>query len=107
MDIKNFPCLNKDEFAEACHYLESQYCRATLGHLRKRWKLRLCTALDLGSGDGGNATYIQVIRPIEASTDTDHLLSSLRNVSLSDDPIEDVLIRGDDVMVRAEEADEV
>ncbi|KAK2072868.1 hypothetical protein P8C59_007197 [Phyllachora maydis] len=45
-DIKNYPFLTGDEFAEACHHLERRYCQATLGPVRKRWKLRSCRALN-------------------------------------------------------------
>ncbi|KAK9439076.1 autophagy-related protein Atg10 [Metarhizium brunneum] len=77
MDIENYPFINPEEFAEACHHLDSQYCRATLGPLRKRWKLKVCTALDLAfSTEGGYTTYIQIVRPLEIPGDLDLNLDS-------------------------------
>jgi ubiquitin-like-conjugating enzyme ATG10 len=72
MDIKNYPFLQSDEFAEACHHLDRQYCHATLGPLRKKWKLKVCSALDLiFSTEWGYATYIQIVRPLEEQDQLD------------------------------------
>jgi ubiquitin-like-conjugating enzyme ATG10 len=107
MDIENFPSLNKAEFAEACHHLESRYCRATLGPLRKRWKLRTCSALDVTSFDGGMATYVQIIRPLESSSENDDLALDLDKFTFTENANDDILLTGDDRMVDAEESDEV
>jgi ubiquitin-like-conjugating enzyme ATG10 len=105
-DIKQFPYLDKAEFSEACHHLDRRYCQATLGPLRRRWKLRLCTALDMTfSLDGGYATYVQITRPLEADTSHDELSLDLDKFSISKD--EDALAMGEQEMMDAEDADEV
>ncbi|TWU74571.1 hypothetical protein ED733_006396 [Metarhizium rileyi] len=77
MEFENYPLLKPHEFQEACHHLDSQYCHATLGPLRKRWKLKVCTALDVEfSTDGGYTTYIQIVRPLEVPDDLDLDLDS-------------------------------
>lgn len=104
MDIENYPFLKPDEFAEACHHLDSQYCHATLGPLRKRWKLRVCTALDMTfSVDGGYTTYIQIIRPLEVQDDLD---LDLDKFSISASHLDHDIPAADDQMVD-EELDEV
>jgi ubiquitin-like-conjugating enzyme ATG10 len=108
MDIENFPSLNKEEFAEACHHLDSQYCRATLGPLRRRWKLRLCHALDMSSLDGGAVTYVQIIRPIEIPADGhDDLVLELEGFTMADKSEEASFLTADKDMKDAEEGDEV
>lgn len=108
MDIQNFPSLNKEEFAEACHHLDRQYCRATLGPLRKQWKLAVCTALDtMFSFDDPYTTYIQIIRPLRESHDQDDLSSQLATFSISPEANDDTLPIADRDMMDAEESDEV
>ncbi|KAM7223167.1 hypothetical protein V8F06_001380 [Rhypophila decipiens] len=69
--IKNYPYLSPEEFTEACHHLDSQYCRATLGPVRKQWRLRAVMALNTSPFSMLGLeyhTYIQIIRPLEDSS---------------------------------------
>ncbi|EXV02803.1 hypothetical protein X797_003925 [Metarhizium robertsii] len=103
MDIENYPFINPEEFAEACHHLDSQYCRATLGPLRKRWKLKVCTALDLAfSTELGYTTYIQIVRPLEIPGDLDLNLDSF---TISPSPTTHDIPTADDKMID-DESDE-
>ncbi|KAL7945993.1 hypothetical protein V8C42DRAFT_344734 [Trichoderma barbatum] len=106
MDIKEFPLLSPEEFTEICHHFDSQYCRATLGPMRKKWKLRLCTSLDLTySASSGYTTYIQIIRPLEETVDPDDISLDLGSFSISDRNADDRFLQGDDDMIDAEESD--
>jgi hypothetical protein len=106
MDIQQFPHLDKAEFSEACHHLDRRYCQAKLGALRRRWKLRLCTALDLTfSLDGGYTTYVQITRPLDADASHDELSLGLDKFSISKE--EDAFAMGEQDMMDAENADEV
>ncbi|KAG5947450.1 hypothetical protein E4U59_001035 [Claviceps monticola] len=105
MSLQQYPFLTADEFAEACHHLDSKYCRATLGPLRKHWKLRVRTALDVASFfvDGGCSTYIQIIRPLERRDDVD---LDLTKWSISEQSLQDGAAGSEDGdMIDAEEAD--
>jgi ubiquitin-like-conjugating enzyme ATG10 len=107
MDIKDFPFLSPEEFSEICHHFDSQYCRATLGPMRKKWKLRVCTSLDLTySTSSGYTTYIQIIRPLEETVDPDDISLDLGGFSISDNA-GNPFLQGDDDMADAEEADAV
>lgn len=103
-DISNFPNLSHSEFAEACHLLDSRYRRATLGPLRKRWKLNVCTALDTSFSheNDGYTTYVQIIRPLEGDVD---LPFDLGSFSLSDTSAEG--LQGDAELMETEESDKV
>ncbi|KAL0939328.1 autophagy-related protein [Colletotrichum truncatum] len=104
MSFKEFPFLDSEEFAEVCHHFDSQYCRATLGPLRQRWKLRLCTALDTSFATGVEyTTYLQVTRPLEATLDYGDLSSCLDKFTFREG--EDIGL-DDEAMVDAEESDE-
>ncbi|KAL6817045.1 hypothetical protein J3E69DRAFT_358285 [Trichoderma sp. SZMC 28015] len=106
MDIKEFPFLSPEEFSEACHHFDSRYCRATLGPMRKKWKLRLCTSLDLTySASSGYTTYLQIIRPLEETVDPEDISLDLGSFSISDLNAEDRFLQGDDDMIDAEESD--
>lgn len=107
MSIENFPSLNAEEFSEACHHLDRQYCRASLGPERARWKLRLCNALctDFAYG-GGFTTYIQIKRPLEFDLDHGDLSLDLDGFSFEEKQPH-VSIAADRDMLDAEEADEV
>lgn len=109
MGFANYPSLTRDEFTEVCHELDRRYCQATLGPLRRRWKLRLCTALDtIFSPDGGYITYLQIIRPLEGSLDHDDLSLDLDKFSFGErDNSYDNLTSADKDMLDAEEDDEV
>ncbi|KAJ4271970.1 E2-like conjugating enzyme atg10 [Fusarium torreyae] len=107
MSIENFPSLSPEEFTEACHHLDRQYCQASLGPQRARWKLRLCNALctDFAFG-GGFTTYIQIRRPLEFDLDHGDLSLDLDGFAFSDEKSHDVSLSGDKDMLDAEEADE-
>jgi ubiquitin-like-conjugating enzyme ATG10 len=109
MGFENYPFLTRDEFTEVCHELDRKYCQATLGPLRKRWKLRLCTALDtIFSPDGGYVTYLQIIRPLEGSLYDDDLSLDLDKFSFAEHGDGYNQMSGvDKDMLDAEEEDEV
>lgn len=110
MDFKDYPFLTPEEFSEVCHHFDSQYCRATLGPVRKKWKLRLCTSLDLTySASSGYTTYIQIIRPLEETVDPDDISLDLGNFSITDraTDTDDMFLQADDDMIDAEESDAV
>lgn len=102
MEFKNYPHLDKDEFAEVCHFLDRHYRQATLGPLRRRWKLRVNSALTAAFGDGDSSTYIQIIRPLEANLDHGDLSSEIEKFSFGDNTGDE-----DQDMLESEEADEV
>lgn len=82
----SYPFLSSEEFAEVCHHLDSKYCQATLGPIRKRWKLRVHRALDISFGaDSEYTTFVQVTRPLEEMGDLDDLESYLSNFSMDDE----------------------
>lgn len=109
MAFKDFPFLTAEEFSEVCHHLDSQYLRATLGSLRQRWKLRVCTALDTSfATDAEYTTYLQIIRPLEAALDFGDLSACLGKFSFRELESErDELGLNDETMIDAEESDEV
>lgn len=107
-DIKDFPYLNSEEFTGACHHLDRQYCQAILGPLRRRWKLRVRTALDLtGLSDTGNTTYIQIVRPLEVPAQNDDLSLALNDFSFGEDQTTVLHNEVDQDMIEMEESDEV
>ncbi|XWW99806.1 hypothetical protein V2A60_007818 [Cordyceps javanica] len=103
-DISHFPNLNQAEFAEACHLLDSRYRQATLGPLRRRWKLNVCTALDttFSHDNNGYTTYIQIVRPLEADVD---LPFDLGAFSISGNATEILTNAQDAEMMETEESD--
>ncbi|KJZ78386.1 hypothetical protein HIM_02424 [Hirsutella minnesotensis 3608] len=106
MDIKEYPFLGRDEFSEACHHLDRRYCRATLGPLRRRWKLRLCTALDaMFSLDGKYTTYIQITRPLDLIADDGDISLDMGRVSISEMASQGALMEADQEMMDEEELD--
>lgn len=112
-DIKNYPFLTGDEFAEACHHLERRYCQATLGPVRKRWKLRSCRALNTTTLTLGTEynTYVQIIRPLEGISCDGEISDILDKLCLEADPGHAQgqmdMTAQDREMVDAEEADQV
>ncbi|KAH8737119.1 hypothetical protein BGZ61DRAFT_9577 [Ilyonectria robusta] len=107
MSIANYPSLSPEEFSEACHHLDRQYCRAELGPERLRWKLRVCAALDTDfTFEGGYTTYIQIRRPLQTDLDHGDLSLDLDNFSFSEDPKGDAALAGDSDMMDAENSDE-
>jgi ubiquitin-like-conjugating enzyme ATG10 len=82
----HYPYLDKEEFSELCHHLDNRYCQATLGPVRRQWKLRVHSALDLSFGAGSKyTTFVQITRPLEEQTDLDGLESYLDSFSMSRD----------------------
>jgi len=107
LEFSNYPHLTGEEFAEACHHLERRYCQATLGPVRRQWKLRVCTALNMSFSLGPEySTYIQIIRPLDGELDDGDLSSILENLTF-DSLHTDTDIGADREMIIAEEADEV
>lgn len=109
MDFCQYPQLTPEEFSEVCHHLDRRYCQATLGPLRRRWRLKICTVLNtMFSLDGGYVTFIQIIRPLEAGPSQDELSLGLENFSFSErDRDMETINQRDRQMEEAEEADEV
>lgn len=109
VDFENYPYLTKDEFYEACHYLDRRYCQASLGPRRRCWKLQICTALDTNfSFDDGYTTYVQITRPLEDLADYGDLSVHFSNLSVSEPQLDrhQVLLDDHD-MTNSEDADEV
>ncbi|KAL2756848.1 hypothetical protein ACRALDRAFT_2041435 [Sodiomyces alcalophilus JCM 7366] len=108
-DFTSFPRLTRDEFSEVCHHFDRRYRQATLGPVRQRWKMRVCTALDTSFAMGAEyTTFIQIIRPLEASLDHGDLSSHLDRFSFCNRPgVEAGSGPNDQAMIDAEEEDEV
>lgn len=105
MDFKNYPHLERDEFAEVCHFLDRQYRQATLGPLRRRWRLQVCTALATAFGmDSDHRTYVQITRPLQGSLDHGGLSYEIERFSLRDDVVD---ATQDQEMMVDEDGDEV
>ncbi|KAM3442744.1 hypothetical protein MY4824_000885 [Beauveria thailandica] len=103
-DISHFPNLSHAEFAEACHLLDSRYRQATLGPLRRRWKLNVCTALatSFSHDNDGHTTYIQIVRPLEGDVD---LPFDLGGFSISESATDNLSNSLDAEMLETEESD--
>lgn len=109
------PYLTQEEFAETCHLLDSRYCRATLGPLRKQWRLNVHTALNMSfaAADSDFVTYLQITRPLDENAVDDELASQLDTFGLggrahpdhADD--DDSFMEADAMMVEMEDADQV
>ncbi|KAI1467360.1 uncharacterized protein F4812DRAFT_451217 [Daldinia caldariorum] len=102
---KGYPYLTKGEFAEVCHYLDRRYRRATLGPLRKDWRLHVHTALELAFEPGsGRTTFLQITRPLENRTAAeDELAAKMGGVSLGEE--QEMQLDADDMMIKMEELD--
>lgn len=106
-DFTNYPHLDADEFAEVCHHIDRRYTQATLGPVRRRWKLRVCRALDISfSTSAEYATYVQIIRPLDGELDDGDLSACLDSFSFGDGD-KDMSSTQDHEMVEAEQADSV
>ncbi|KAJ9142200.1 Ubiquitin-like-conjugating enzyme ATG10 [Pleurostoma richardsiae] len=106
-EFQNYPFLTGEEFTEVCHHLERKYCQATLGPVRRQWRLRVCTALDTTLAfDSGYTTFIQIIRPLEGELDHGDLSTFLDNFSFGEVRPEDETEVDDREMVEAEDADQ-
>ena len=107
--FRNYPQLDGEEFAEVCHNLDRRYCQATLGPIRRQWKLRVCTALNTSFSLGPEyATYLQIARPLGGELDDGDLSSCFESLSFDPTGSRDtgVEVDADEEMVSAE-ADEV
>lgn len=101
-EFRNYPFLDAEEFAEACHQLDRRYTQANLGPVRRRWKLRVCRALDLSlSTTAEYTTYIQIIRPLEGELDDGDLSTCLDNFSFGETGT-DTIEAEDEEMMEAE-----
>lgn len=105
-DIAEFPSISHADFAEACHLLDSRYRQATLGPLRRRWKLNVLAALatSFSPDNDGYNTYIQISRPLEGDVD---LPFDLGGFSISENAPEDLHNAGDDELMETEASDKV
>lgn len=108
-DFQNYPFLTGEEFAEVSHHLDRRYCQATLGPVRRQWKLRVCAALNTVFALGPEYnTYIQIIRPLEGDLGDGDLSKFLDNFSFDDrTDAAQAETEADSKMMEAEEADQV
>ena len=103
-DFKNYPFLTGEEFTEVCHHLDRRYCQAKLGALRRQWRLRVCTALNMSFSLGPEYnTYLQIVRPLEGELDDGDLSTCLENFSFG----ETMDLEADKDLMAAEDGDEV
>jgi len=107
-EFDNYPFLSAEEFSEVCHFLDRRYRQATLGPIRRQWRLNLRTALDTTSAFGAEyTTYIQITRPLDGDIDDGDLSLDLGNFSLGTEAVTEDLTPQEAEMMEAEEADEV
>jgi ubiquitin-like-conjugating enzyme ATG10 len=114
-DFRAYPFLTPEEFAEVCHRLDRRYCQATLGPVRRQWKLRVCMALNTSAAftlGPEYSTYLQIIRPLEGEPDDGDLSACLHGFSFGDSAGSGSVGVGmeeeaDREMMEAEEADQV
>ncbi|KAJ8125882.1 hypothetical protein O1611_g7758 [Lasiodiplodia mahajangana] len=111
---RRYPFLTNEEFAEVCHYLDAKYCQATLGPLRKEWRLNVHTALDISATSVvDRVTFLQITKPFENNEADDQLASRLGNVALDEPQVSTRRSRrlamqqsaADTMMIDMEEAD--
>lgn len=101
-DFRDYPFLAHDEFNEVCHNFDRIYRQATLGPLRRRWRVSVCTAFNTSFySDSDSTTYLQITRPLEQSAADDELAGVLNQFSFG----EDAGVDGDEAMAMAEDAD--
>lgn len=105
-EFSNYPQLSAEEFGEICHQLDRRYSQATLGPVRRCWKLRVCRALDISfTASAEYATFVQIIRPLDGELDDRDLSACLDNFSFAED---DHMTNSEDHdMLEAEESDSV
>lgn len=103
---RNYPFLDKDEFAEACHFLDRKYCQARLGPLRRQWRLGVHSALDMSFGmDSDYATFVQISRPLKDTTNLGDLEATLNSFTMTE--AMDNGTMADDMAMDSEEDDQV
>ncbi len=110
---QQYPYLTQEEFAETCHLLDSRYCRATLGPLRKQWRLNVHTALNMSSvADSDFVTFLQITRSLDENPADVELALRMDTFCLDgraqkDTDTEDDLIEADTIMMEMEDSDRV
>ncbi|CAK7266273.1 hypothetical protein SEPCBS57363_002007 [Sporothrix epigloea] len=100
-DFCDYPFLSHDEFSEVCHSFDRIYRQATLGPLRRRWRVSVGTAFNMsfaGANGSDYTTYLQITRPLEPAQHDNTLADALEKFSFGDDE--------DEAMALAEDADE-
>lgn len=106
-DFKDYPYLDPEEFVEVCHEFDRRYSRATLGPVRRQWKLRICRALDLTLLSSVEyTTYVQIVRPLEGELDDGDLSKFLDGFSF-DGASKEMAGTEDHEMMEAEGSDSV
>ncbi|CAK7239691.1 MAG: hypothetical protein STHCBS139747_001126 [Sporothrix thermara] len=103
-DFRDYPFLTHDEFSEVCHQFDRIYRQATLGPLRRRWRVSVGTAFNMSFvSDSGSdyTTYLQITRPLEPAEHDDALADVMDKFSFGGGPEEDE----DAAMAMAEDAD--
>jgi hypothetical protein len=104
-EFHRYPFLTPSEFTDAAHHLDRRYCQATLGPVRRQWRLRMCTALNTTAAytlGPEYRSYVLIARPLVGELDDGGLAGVLGGFSFGEDG-ED----GDREMVEAEEGDQV
>ncbi|KAK8126256.1 uncharacterized protein PG998_002015 [Apiospora kogelbergensis] len=102
---RNYPFLEKEEFAEACHFLDRKYCQARLGPLRRQWRLGVHSGLDMSFGsDLGYATFVQISRPLEDTANLDDLEATLNSFTMTEATGDEEMV--DDTAMDGEEDDQ-
>lgn len=80
-----YPYLNHEEFAEVCHHLDNKYCQATLGPIRRKWRLQVHRALDVSFGaDSDYTTFLQITRPLDSTASLGDLEAFLEDFSMGE-----------------------
>ncbi|KAK8049136.1 hypothetical protein PG994_010866 [Apiospora phragmitis] len=102
---RNYPFLYKEEFAEACHFLDRKYCQARLGPLRRQWRLGVHSAFDMSFGmDCDYATFVQISRPLEDTANLGDLEATLNSFTMIEAVDNEAMV--DDVAMDSEEDDQ-
>lgn len=106
-EFKSYPLLDAEEFGEICHHLDRRYTQATLGPVRRRWKLRVCRALDTTPAASAEyTTFVQIIRPLDGEPDDGDLSACLDSFSFGHS-YDQTTSSQDHEMMEAEEIDSV
>nr|ABP01777.1 hypothetical protein [Ophiostoma piceae] len=107
-EFRDYPFLTHDEFTEVCHDFDRIYRQATLGPLRRKWRVSVNVAFNtsFAAGDRDFTTFLQISRPLEntAKQHDDELSGVLDKFSFGDDGAG--LSSQDEEMMAAEDADE-
>lgn len=106
-EFRDYPFLSHDEFNEVCHEFDRIYRQATLGPLRRRWRVSVCTAFNTSFfSDSDSTTYLQVTRPLEnsAAEHDDELADVMGQFSFGEATHD--MNEVDEAMAMAEDADE-